>query len=280
MNPLFVRGLGVNARLVLLVVASIVLMSLDHRFGFSGPMRQGFSALFLPFHTGARAAVGLGEEIADFFTVHRSLQQSNSDLRRQALRDAADLQKMQALRAENAYMRRLLGIRPPAGNRVIAAEILYVPRQPFNHKIVIDRGAVHGIEGGQAVIDDRGVLGQVTRVLPATSEVTLLIDRGMAAPVEVVRSGMRAMVAGTGEAGRLEVPYLSLSADIEEGDELVTSGIDGTWPRGLPVAVVTEVERRATSTFARILCVPHGGISRHGQLLVLVPQVAASPEQR
>jgi rod shape-determining protein MreC len=274
MNPLFVRGLGIHVRLGLLALVSILLMSFDYHYRFSDPVRQGFAVIFLPFQVAGRSAVDLSGDVTDFFTAHKALQRDNLTLRMKVLRDSAELQKLRAIQQENANLRQLLGVKPPHGYRAIAAEILTVPHQPFHYRIVIDRGAIHGIENGQAVIDDQGVLGQVTRVMPASSEVTLLIDRGMAAPVEILRNGMRAMVSGTGEAGRLEVPYLSLSADIQEGDELVTSGLDGTWPRGLPVAVVSQVERRAATTFAHIVCVPRGGVSWHSHLLVL----AANPD--
>jgi rod shape-determining protein MreC len=161
------------------------------------------------------------------------------------------------------------------GDTAIPVEILYTERDPFSRKITVDKGTIQHIQAGQAVVDDVGVVGQVTRVSPLSSEITLLTDKEQAIPVEVVRNGLRAIAFGHGRDGTLELPFMPVNADIQNGDQLVTSGIDGTYPAGLPVAVVSKIERNAAFAFAKIACQPSAGVERHRQLLILVPAPAA-----
>ena len=139
----------------------------------------------------------------------------------------------------------------------------YGARDPFSHKVFIDKGSQEGIAAGEAVVDDRGVIGQVTRVFPLQSEVTLISDKDQPVPVQVVRNGLRAVVFGAGE-GLLELRFLSANADVQNGDVLVTSGLDGVFLPGLPVAKVVRVERDNVYAFARVLCQPAGGVDQYG----------------
>jgi rod shape-determining protein MreC len=148
------------------------------------------------------------------------------------------------------------------------AEILYAARDPFTRRVIVDRGGQAGVEAGQPVIDELGVLGQVTRAYPLTSEVTLLTDKDQAIPVEVQRSGLRAVLAGAG-AGAMELRFLATNADVQPGDILVTSGLDGVYLPGLPVARVAKIDRDNSFSFARIACEPIAGVERHGQVLIL-----------
>ena len=156
--------------------------------------------------------------------------------------------------------------RQPAEGRV--AEILYAARDPFSRRVVIDKGCQAGIAAGQAVIDDLGVIGQVTRVFPLMAEVTLLTDKDQAIPVQVQRNGLRAVAAGAG-AGSIELRFLAANAEVQVGDILVTSGLDGLYLPGLPVARVAQIDRDNSYAFARIRCEPIAGVERHGQVLVL-----------
>jgi rod shape-determining protein MreC len=149
------------------------------------------------------------------------------------------------------------------------AEILRIPRDPFNRKVILDKGSQSGIQPGQVVVDDVGVVGQITRNYPWLSEVTLITDKDHSVPVQVVRNGLRSVVSGTGKDGTLELRYLAMNTDIQEGDMLVTSGIDGVYPPGLPVAVVSKIERNPTYVFAQVTCTPAAGVGYHRQLLIL-----------
>ena len=158
----------------------------------------------------------------------------------------------------------------------LAAEVLYAARDPFARKVMIDQGMQHDVEAGQPVVDHLGVIGQVTRVYPWLAEVTLITDKGHLVPVQNVRTGLRAVLAGTGDDGRLELRFIPLSADFQTGDQLVTSGIDGVYPPGLPVAEVTHVERNTAYLFADITCKPLAGVHAHTQVLVLGPLPATA----
>ncbi len=170
---------------------------------------------------------------------------------------------------ENAQLRRLLDARERLPRSSTLAEILYTGRDPFSRKIVIDKGGRQDIQEGQAVIDDIGVIGQVTRVYPLLAEVTLITDKEQRIPVEIVRNGLRAIVYGGGAAGTLDLSYTAANADVQADDLLVTSGIDGTYPPGLPVARVSRIERDAAYAFAKISCVPMSGTEQNKQVLVL-----------
>jgi rod shape-determining protein MreC len=163
----------------------------------------------------------------------------------------------------------------------LAAEVLYDSADPFTRKVVIDKGALQGVQPSSPVMDDAGVLGQVTRVMPLVSEVTLVIDREQSIPVLNVRTGARGVAYGeAGGAPLLELRYMAANADIEVGDLLTTSGVDAIYPPGVPVAVVVKVERRAESVFARILCQPQGRVQGARHVMVLEPlgkQVPARP---
>ena len=154
-----------------------------------------------------------------------------------------------------------------------AAEVLYTGRDPFTRKIIVDKGAQQRIKAGRPVIDSIGVIGQVTRVYPWLSEITLITDKAQAVPVQNLRNGLRAVLGGTGEDGQLELKFIPLNADFQNGDELVTSGIDGVYPPGLPIAVVTRVERDAAYLFARIACKPAASVENHAQVLILDRQI-------
>jgi rod shape-determining protein MreC len=147
--------------------------------------------------------------------------------------------------------------------------VLYAARDPFSHKIVVDKGLQHEVRGGQPVIDQIGVIGQVTRAYQWLSEVTLITDKDQLVPVLNVRNGLRAVLAGTGNASTLELRFVPLNADFQNGDRLVTSGIDGVYPAGLPVAEVSNVERNASYPFARIACTPLAGVNKNTQVLIV-----------
>ena len=166
----------------------------------------------------------------------------------------------------------------------VVAEVLYTGRDPFTRKVIVDKGTQQDIKTGRPVIDEIGLIGQVTRVYPWLAEVTLITDREQAVPVQNLRNGLRAVLGGTGNDGQLELKFIPLNADFQNGDELVTSGIDSIYPTGLPVAVVSRVERNAAYLFARITGRPVAGVSSHGQVLILnsaikVPERPAEEEK-
>jgi rod shape-determining protein MreC len=281
--PFFSRGPAPLVRLGFFVSLAVLLMVLDARFRYAESLRQAVALLVYPLQRTALAPVELFNAAADFFTTQVALKRENDELKVKRLQAANDLLTLEALRAENAQLRRLLEARERLPRTSTLAEILYQGRDPFSRKVVLDKGLQQGIQAGQAVIDDIGVIGQVTRTHLLLSEVTLITDKEQRTPVQVVRNGLRAIIYGGGDRGTLDLSYMAANADIQADDVLVTSGIDGTYPAGLPVAKVSRIERDAAYSFAKITCVPTAGTDRNRQVLVLsreaiLPLPSAEPE--
>ncbi|MBM3357232.1 MAG: rod shape-determining protein MreC [Betaproteobacteria bacterium] len=280
--PFFKTGPTPLARLLIFSALSFMLLAADARFGYLAPLRQFVSIVVYPFQRIAAAPADILRRIGEFFVTHSSLREENARLLQEMLANSASLLQLKALQAENRHLRELLAARSRITPEARPAEVLYAARDPFSRKVIIDQGARNEVKAGQAVADARGVVGQVTRVYPWLAEVTLLTDKGHAVPVQNLRSGLRGVLFGVGHDGTLELRFMPLSADVQPGDQLVTSGIDGTYPPGLPVAEVTTVERDAALMFARIHARPLSGVASHTHVLVLswqrdVPELPAEP---
>ncbi|MHB1592368.1 MAG: rod shape-determining protein MreC [Sulfuricella sp.] len=269
--PFFKHGPSPLARFIFFASISLVLMVLDARLNALDSLRQIISVAVAPLQRLAMTPAELLDQTGNFFVTQERLQSENAALRQRQLVQAAQLQRMQAMQAENAHLRKILNIQQQRGESVVTAEIIYAGRDPFSQKITVDKGSNYKVQAGQPALDDVGVIGQVTRVYPFSSEITLLTDKDQAIPVEIVRNGVRAIAFGHGQDGALELPFMTANADIQNGDTLVTSGIDGVYPAGLPVAVVSKIERN--SAFAKITCMPIAGVNRHKQLLILIGEV-------
>jgi rod shape-determining protein MreC len=291
--PFFSRGPAPLVRLGFFVSLAVLLMVLDARFRYADSIREVVALLAYPLQRIALAPGELLGATGDFFTTQVALRQENEQLKARDLHAASDLLTVEALRAENAQLRRLLDARERVPRPSTFAEILYQGRDPFSRKVVIDKGSRQGVEAGQAVIDDTGVVGQVTRVHPWLAEVTLVTDKEQRTPVEIVRNGLRAIIYGGGDKGTLDLSYTAANADVQADDLLVTSGIDGTYPPGLPVAKVTKIERDVASSTAKITCIPAAGPDQNRQVLVLAreadlpgppaetePRPAPAPKQK
>jgi len=267
--PFFNRGPAPLVRLMFFAVLALLLMVLDARFRVAEPLRAGLALLAYPIQRVAMAPVQLAAGVADFFSSQVQLQRENDALREKQLQAAKDLVTLEALSAENAQLRRLVEARERMPRKSTLAEILYAGRDPFSRKVIINKGGREEIQPGLPVVDDIGVIGQVTRVYPLLSEVTLITDKDHAIPVQVVRNGLRAVAYGAGDGASLDLRFMAANADILNGDALVTSGIDGIYPPGIPVAKVSRIERDAAYAFAKIACIPAAGTDRHSQVLVL-----------
>lgn len=277
--PFFKRGPAPLARLFFFVSLSVALLVADLRFHTLEWARLGAATVLWPLQRAAYLPVDAGMDLGDYLSSLRELKNENEALRKQQLATANLLLRQTHLDQENQRLRALLEMkeRQPAIGQV--ADILYAARDPFSRRVIIDKGNQAGIEAGQAVVDELGIVGQITRVFPMTSEVTLLTDKDQAIPVEVQRNGLRAILASA-SAGALELRYLATNADVQAGDLLVTSGLDGVYLPGLPVAKVVTVDRENSLAFARIACAPVAGVERHGQVLVLGRRIAqARPDE-
>ncbi|MHB9117727.1 MAG: rod shape-determining protein MreC [Burkholderiales bacterium] len=276
--PFFNRGPSPLVRIVLFTLLSVWLMVLDAHQHYLLTLRQSLSVVIYPLQQLANSPQILMEQVSSFFVTQSALHKENDALKQQRLANALQLQHAQSLQAENTFLRKLLNARKHEAGKTVMAEIFYTGRDPFSRKIFLDKGSAQQINAGQAVMDNVGIVGQVTRVYPFSSEVTLITDKDQAVPVAVLRNGTRAVVFGNGQDGTLDLPFMPVNTDIVNGDVLVTSGIDGTYPAGLPVAVVSKIERNAAYAFAKITCSPSAGVDRHKQLLVVsVPPQPALP---
>ena len=267
--PFFKRGPSLVARLLFFSLLSMILLYADARFQYMDGVRKAIAVVLYPLQRILDVPGEVISGIGSFFVSQSHLQRENERLTRENFLNAGLLQTQQELISENDHLRQLLDMKQRVSSTSVAAEILYFGRDPFSRKVIVDRGSSHKIEEGAAVVDDTGLIGQVSRAFPWTAEIALITDREQVVPVQVVRNGLRAAVFGTGYDGFLDLRFMPINAEIENGDVLVTSGIDGVYPAGLPVAVVSNIDRNAAYTFARITCTPAAGVNRHRQVLVL-----------
>lgn len=275
--PLFKQGASARAKVVIFSIIAITLLIADARLNTLASIRQAVGTALYPLQRLALAPRDVVYGIGHYFSSLSRLEQENDRLRRQQLLNAQALQQAQLMSAENAQMRKLLEASERLPVKSLLSEILYDARDAFTRKIVLDRGSRHGVTAGQPIIDDTGVVGQITRVFPFTSEATLLTDKDQAIPVQVVRSGLRSVAYGRGQSGVLDLRFMAANADIRKGDLLVTSGIDGVYPPGLAVARVVTIEHKSADAFAQITCQPAAGIDRNRQLLILLTESRLPP---
>lgn len=265
----FARGPSPFARLVFFSALSLTLMATDAKLHYLNAIRLQLVAITHPLQILANAPSDIYNQLNDYFSTHRYLLAESKTLNQRMLSQAASLQRLDTLALENDQLRQLLSASKALPQTSIMGEILHVGRDPFTKKIVINRGEQHHVKAGEAVVDATGVIGQVTRIYPLSSEVTLITDKSLSIPVQVERNGLRAIAFGHGRDNTLDLPYLPTNVDIKRGDKLVTSGIDGVYPAGLSVAIVSDIEITQDSPFARIVCEPTGGVEYHRQVLLV-----------
>lgn len=264
----FVRGASAFSRMVFFCALSIVIMAVDARLNYLSQVRQAVIGALHPFEVIANAPTEWFRDIKKYFTAHNQLVQENYALKQQAFEHKVMLQRLSTIQAENVHLRSLLNGNIPIQPKAILGEISHTGRDPFTSVVVVNRGSHHSIKAGQAVVDSKGVIGQVTRVFPFSSEVTLITDKALSIPIQIERNQLRAIAFGEGN-NSLDIPFLPTNVDIKVGDKLVTSGIDGIYPAGLAVATVTKIQQNPESPFAKIISTPIAEVSNHLQLLLL-----------
>jgi rod shape-determining protein MreC len=277
--PFFHRGPTPAARLAFFALLSVALLFTDTRYRYLENVRHAAGAVIYPVQRALQWPAEAIAYIATYLTSNRALAVDNRELKEQVLAAAPAVQGYKNLELENARLRALINVGARFGGATTPAEVLYSGKDPFSQKLFVDKGESAGIQPGQAVIDEAGVIGQVTRVYPSIAEVTLVTDKDHAVPVKVERSGVRSVMYGAGTGRLPELRFLSPNAEIQAGDKLVTSGIDGTYPAGLAVAQVVSVERETGQIFARVVCKPLAGVDKSPEVLILGP-VAASAQPR
>ena len=282
--PFFRQGASALSKLMLFSALALFLMVADARFKLTQPLRIAVASVLYPVQWMlVRPMLWLENGARHFESLTSAQNEAEVALQKLRLQSYRATQ-VEQLSLENERLRKLLDLRERITTPARAAQVLYDAADPYTRKVIIDKGLLHGVVAGSPVIDEAGVLGQVTRVYPSVSEVTLVIDADQAIPVLNTRTGVRAVAFGDPgiQAGALELRFMATNADVQAGDLLTTSGVDGVYPPGLPVARVDKVERRVESTFARIYCIPQALVEGASHVMVLEPvssQITARPVQ-
>ncbi len=272
----FVRGTSLLGRMVIFVALSVSLMASDARFHYLEGLRQTVMVMLYPFQWMANRPEAIYQSINEYLFTQKNLRRELTILKNQSLLQSAKLQQLKSLEIENAHLKSLLALRDNAQFKVKPAEIITLVNQSYGHKVMINVGLQQGAVSGQAVIDAQGVIGQVTRVFYFTSEVTLLTDRDFTIPVQIERNSLRAIAYGRGSRDYISLPYMPANVDLQEGDKLLTSGIDGIYPAGLLVAEITQLKTSQNSPFAIVHAQPLAGVHNFRQVLLVEPQKKSS----
>ena len=268
----FKQGPSAVSKLLFFSALSVLLMVADVRFGVTQPLRAALSVALYPVQWLAMRPQALAEYSSEYMQARDVAQASERDAREQLLVQARRSGQVEQLALENKQLRELLSLSKRLETKGITAEVLYDAADPYTRKLIINKGLMDGIKASSPVMDEHGILGQVTHVLPLVSEVTLVTDREHSIPVLNTRTGARGVAYGeAGGAPLLELRFMATNADIEVGDILSTSGVDGIYPPGVLVGKVSKVERRAETAFARILCEPVGRVQGARHVMVLEP---------
>ncbi len=277
--PFFRQGPSALSKLAFFSALALFLMVADTRFEIARPLRLVIASVLYPAQWLTLRPVTWVQGGSEYFQSLRSLQAREEAARHKLSAQSHRANQVEQLALENSRLRQLLGLRDKVSTSWQAAQVLYDAADPYTHKVIIDRGGLEGVLAGSPVLDENGVLGQVTRVYPMVSEVTLVTDRDQATPVLNTRTGARGVAFGDPvlRANALELRYMAANADVQAGDLLTTSGVDGVYPPGLPVARVEKVERRVDSAFARISCQPTALVSGVGHVMVLKPITTQMP---
>jgi len=277
----FKQGPSAISKLLFFSALSVLLMVADVRFHVTQPLRATLSVALYPIQWLAMRPQAFAKYSGEYLESLQDAQADAKDVRQKLLLQAQRAAQVEQLTLENKQLRSLLNLHERLNIVGVVAEVLYDAADPYTRKLIINKGMTNGVKTSAPVMDEHGILGQVTRVLPLVSEVTLVTDREHSIPVLNTRTGARGVAYGeSGGAPLLELRFMATNADIEVGDQLTTSGVDGVYPPGVPVGIVTKVERRAETAFARILCEPVGRVQGAKHVMVIDPltdQLPARP---
>ncbi len=266
---MFAYGQSAGLRFALLILFSVGLMLVDHRFHYLDSVRTALSVLVYPVQYLVNFPAQASEWVEESVQTREELLAENKKLKSQNAFLQAQMQKYVSLEIENMRLRRLLEASERLTDRVLTAELMSVDLDPFSHQVLINKGSRHDVYEGQPVLDAKGVYGQVVHVAPLNSTVVLITDPGHALPVQANRSGLRTIAQGTGAVDRMNLLHIPNNADIREGDVLVTSGLGGVFPMGYPVAVVTKVEPDSSMPFASVTARPLADLDKSREVLLV-----------
>ncbi|UOA10763.1 rod shape-determining protein MreC [Methylobacter sp. S3L5C] len=277
MKLLFATGPSINTRLLVAIIASVALLATEHRSSKLDSLRTALSFFVDPLKYLVDLPTVLIDQATDSVSSYGALKTENEKLREEQLIDQTRLLKFAALEKENIRLRALLENSFKLGEQVLVAELLSINMAPYEHIVVVNKGTRFGVHPQQPVLDANGVVGQVFRALPFTSEIMLITDPNHAIPVQVNRNGLLTIAVGSGQLNRLVLPFLPSNADIRPGDLLITSGLGGTFPQGYPVAVVDEFTSQPNKAFATITATPKALLDRNRELMIVWSNSASVP---
>lgn len=273
----FKRGPSPIARLTFFGVISLALMFIDARFRTLEAVREGIATVVYPVQRAALLPAQLASSIGEFFETRTELREENTKLKADLLLASQAQQAQIASKQESERLQKLLALAQTAPARSQATQVVYVGRDPYSQKVFVNRGATQTFEAGSAVVDEQGLLGQLTRVHPLFAEVTLVTEKDFAVPVKIERTSARALLYGRGPGQPPELNYVASNVDVKEGDVLLTSSIDGLYPPNVRVATVASVTRSAENPFAVIKVMPTANLSGAETVLVLDKPAALAP---
>jgi len=284
-RPIIGRGPPLGATFLTLAIVSIALMVADQRYPQIGRVRGWLTAAAYPVQVAVDLPFRAWDWLTGSFADRSRLRQENLELTARLRLANLQLQRFAALEDENRRLRDMRENSAGVAERALVASILNVDLDPFRHRVLLDKGASDGVFKGQAVLDAEGIFGQVSKVNAQTAEAILISDAEHAIPVQSNRNGLRTIAVGTGDAGRLSLPFVTIEADLKPGDLLLSTGMGGVFPPGYPVAEVTRVERAATATFALVEARPTAQLDRDREVLLVwfkppvAPEPAATPAE-
>ncbi len=243
---------------------------MDFRFKTLDPIRDTINWLLRPLEYVMMMPRTAYDSTSEYFTSRGTLDKENQIMKARQAELSLLANQSEFLLVENQNLRQLMDLQKQVPFKTLPVEILFNPPNPISQRIVINRGSADGLKQGNPIANDSGILGQVVRIYDYSAEVSLLEDRDFAVPVQVARNGLRAAVFGAGRGNPLELRYLPVASDLEVGDVLITSGIDGIYPPGFAVAVISRIERNADKNSSNVFCVPVAPVNRYRQALALL----------
>jgi len=261
-------------RIVAFILASLIMMTVDHRQGHLEKVRSALSVFVYPLQYIANLPVTVTNWVSEALTTRAMLMEEIAWLRDEQLTLSSKIQKYEILQAENERLRKMLQSSKKFDERVLIAELLAVDLQPFRHQIVINKGQREGVYDGQPIVDANGVMGQIVHVGPFSSTVLLLTDPTHAIPVQINRNGLRSIAVGTGQRHILQLEHLSNNVDIREGDLVVSSGLGSRFPSGYPVGIVHNISRVLGEPFVQVTIIPSAQLEKNREVLLVWPETS------
>lgn len=278
-TPLISSATSGSVRLSIYVMVAVVLMVSDHRSDYLDRLRSTLGLAVYPLIQLVELPSRFGDWVNQTWSDRTGLQERSEELEQRWLLAQSQINQVQALRAENQRLRKLLDTSPRLGTRVLVAELLRIDLDPYAHRVTLNKGRQDGVYQGQPLADAGGIIGQIETLSEFTSIAMLISDPGHAIPVTVNRTGLRTIAYGTGETAQLLLRDVSTSADIVSGDLLMASGLGGRFPAGFPVARVTEIERELGSAFQIIMAQPLAALDTSREVLLVWPNITPGVQE-